>query len=188
MHVLQGAYYASESAADRYCDAVVEAAEKVKGKPKEAPVEAHKAAYEIYGGGKNYQGGIQSLAEACRIHKMDCIRASNLLGAIYANAGYVGMHPVRMCRANPQDKTMGYNGHTITCVIDGKKSRTLDPLTPKAGPSFESVYKSTKEAASVSLGYRCLNSYMAGKFYFPNNGMKDVQLNMPHYGLKKMGL
>lgn len=88
--------------------------------------QANKFEYGVYGGNDHFQGFVTTLAQALATHRLDCIRGTDLIGAVYRNAGRTGFMHIRWCR--------GTSGHSIAAVADtiaGKRTIvTQDSLFP----------------------------------------------------------
>jgi hypothetical protein len=166
-------------------------ASKLSGKPEKALADAHGLAYGFYtqGGRSNYRGRLWTIHDAQKAKATDCIRASQMMGSALANAGYPGIYPVRICRGNVRQKIAGTSGHTFVCARVGRKNVCLDPLVGRAFlKPFEKMHENDATVISVAMGFRSLDSFVTGRFRFPQGPMKPVQLRIPYYGLVRKGL
>jgi hypothetical protein len=190
VHIAQGAFGSTTSAGDRYHPEMMSWAQKLAGKPDKAVAQAHALAYGFYtqGGGRHYRGRLWTIHDAQKAKATDCIRASQMLGSAYANAGYTGLHPVRICRGNLRQKAVGLSGHTFVCLDAGAKNACLDPLLGRTflGP-FEKMHENDRTVVSVAKGYRTLDSFVSGQIRFPQGPIRGVQLRVPYYGLERKG-
>ena len=170
--------------ADRYDPRIVAAAGKLGGTGRrEALVAAHRWAYgEVYRGSENYKGMVLSLRAALDTNKYDCIRGTDLIGALYRNAGWPGFLNVRWSR--------GESGHTIAAVAttgqDGRRRIvTLDSLfaTDQAEGAWpESYTKRRGTLYSVELNGRGLDNYLMLEGYLllgPSAGTR-VRMAVPY--------
>jgi hypothetical protein len=88
--------------------------------PRDALLEARRMQYEVYGGSKNYKNLVLTLRKALDTRQMDCIRATDLIAALYRNAGWPGFLHVRWC--------YGTNGHSVAVAedcADGNRTLTI---------------------------------------------------------------
>ena len=191
IHIAQGAYGSTTAAQDRYHKQMVEWAARVKGTPEQAIEKAHDLAYGYYtrDGGGHYRGAIWTMHDVFEAGSLDCIRGSQMIGDIYVNAGYAGLHPVRVCRGNRKQKMVGTSGHTFCCVHLEGRNVCLDSLIGRAFlKPFEQTHARDRGVLSVAKGYRILDSYATGEFRFPQGPFKTVQLRIPYYHLERNGL
>jgi hypothetical protein len=190
INVCQGAWGASDSATDRYHPQINDWAAKVKGTPDAAAVACHKFVYDFYtaGGKPHYKGMIWTLTDAFKAQALDCIRASQMIGCIYANAGYWGLRPVRIGRGNVQQKMIALSGHTFVDADLGAQDVCFDGLQ-KGAPlkPYEKMHAGDQQVLSCARGYRVLVGFVAGNIYFPQGPLGPVQLRMPHYNLVRKG-
>jgi hypothetical protein len=190
LHIAQGAYGSTTAASDRYHPEMSAWAKKISGKPDKAVAQAHALAYGFYtqGGGTNYRGRLWTIHDACKAKACDCIRASQMMASAYANAGYGGIHPIRICRGNFQQKAVGLSGHTFVCLDAGSKDVCLDPLLKRTFlQPFEKMHARDRTVVSVAKGYRSLESFVSGQLRFPQGPVRAVQLRVPYYHLKREG-
>ena len=190
IHIAQGAFGSTTSAGDRYHAEMIAWSKKLKGKPEKAVAQAHALAYGFYtqGGRARYRGRLWTIHDAQKAGATDCIRASQMMGSAYANAGYTGLHPVRICRGNVRQKIAGVSGHTFVCAELGKKNVCLDPLMKRSFlRPFEKMHAGDSRVLSVAKGYRTLDSFTSGAIRFPQGPLKPVQLRMPYYMLERKG-
>ena len=190
VHIAQGAFGSTTSAGDRYHDEMVAWSGKLSGKPDKAAARAHALAHGFYtqGGRRHYRGRLWTIHDAQKAKATDCIRASQMMGSAYANAGYTGLHPVRICRGNLKQKIIGTSGHTFVCVQVGRKNVCLDALMKRTFlKSFEKIHAGDRTVVSVAKGYRTLDSFVSGQFRFPQGPVRGVQLRVPYYHLKRKG-
>jgi len=102
--------------ADRYDVRLMKAAAGLTAaNPHEALLASRRFQYAIYGGDK-YQGMVLSLRKALDTGRMDCIRATDMIGATYRNAGWPGFRLIRFCR--------GTSGHSVAAAEFTHEGRT----------------------------------------------------------------
>ncbi len=187
IHIRQGAWCATSAAADRYHPKLLEWAGKVKGKPRDALLTAHGFAHELYSRG-GYQGSVKTLNDALKDGRMDCIRISQMIGCIYADAGYVGLHPVRVGRGSIRQKKVATSGHTLLSAIFEDGEVGVEGLgAPGFGKPYAERYKGNPRVLSCSRGYRALYGWVAGEIYFPQGPIGPVQLRIPYYSIERKG-
>ena len=94
--------------------------------PREALLAARKLQYGVYGGSANYRGLVLTLRRALDTSRMDCIRATDMIGALYRNAGWPGFAYIRWCR--------GTSGHSVAAAEqfdpNGRRITIVDGLFP----------------------------------------------------------
>ena len=190
IHIAQGAFGSTTSAGDRYHVEMVAWSKKLKGKPEKAVAQAHALAYGFYtqDGRTRYRGRLWSIHDAHKAGATDCIRASQMMGSAYANAGYTGLHPVRVCRGSVGQKLAGTSGHTLVCAHLGKRNVCLDPLVKRSFlRSFDKTHARDRGVLSVAKGYRTLDSFVTGEMHFPQGPKKFAQLRVPYYNMERKG-
>ncbi len=163
--------------------------EEVRGR--DAIALAHELAYGFYtwDGKPHYQGRIWTLHDAFRVKAVDCIRISQLIGCIYANAGYSGLHPVRIGRGNYAARAIALSGHTFLDWTDGRRDMCLDGLVKSCWQKpFEAMHARDNQVVSFARGYRSLATWVAGEILFPQGPMKTVRLRVPYCDLERRGL
>ncbi len=187
IHIRKGAWCATSTATDRYHPKLVEWAGKVKGKPRDALLTAHGFAHELYSR-SGYRGNVKTLNDALKDGRMDCIRICQMIGCIYADAGYVGLHPVRVGRGSVREKKVATSGHTLLSARFGDKDFCVEGLgAPGFGTPYAERYKGRPGVLSCSRGYRALYGWVAGEIYFPQGPIGPVQLRIPYCGIERKG-
>lgn len=187
IHIPKGAWCATTTATDRYHPKLIEWAGKVQGKPRKAFLTAHGFAHKLYSRG-GYQGSVKTLTDALKNGRMDCIRISQLIGTVYANAGYIGLHPIRVGKGSVREKKVATSGHTLLSVKFADGEVGVEGLgSPGFGTPYAQRYKAAPNVLSCSRGYRALCGWVAGEMYFPQGIIKSVQLRIPYYGIKRKG-
>lgn len=175
--------------ADRFDGRLMDAAAGLAdgGDRREALLAAHRFAYGVYGGQANYQSLVLSLRLALDTGKYDCIRGTDMVAAVYRNAGRPGFLNVRWCR--------GSSGHTIAGVAveggerngatseaggaagAGPRVVTVDSLfAPERaeGAYPDSYFTGHRDVYCVELNGRGLDNYVWLEGYVgrgPNAGM-----------------
>jgi hypothetical protein len=148
--------------ADRFDPRVVEASGKLAAADRPAALRAaHQWAYdEVYKTSANYQGMVLSIRAAINTNKYDCIRGTDLIGALYRNAGWPGWLNVRW--------SLGEAGHTIGAVDAGeengrRKIVTVDSLYhgERGEGSWPESYENRRSGPySAELNGRGLDNYL----------------------------
>lgn len=117
------------SASDRYDPRIMEAAGAITARRELAALRAHRVANSLLKGWENYVGGVMTLAHALDIGKFDCVRGTDLIGALYRGAGLGEFFVVRL--------NCGTVGHSVGAVPVESGGRRhllildcLDPRTP----------------------------------------------------------
>jgi len=114
---------------DRFQPQLMDEAADFRGSDREAFLAACKATHDFYGGFSNY-GRSNSLREAIEQKKLDCVRATDMLGAIYRNTGRPRFGHVRW--------SAGTTAHSVASmsVNDGDRTKVLllDALTAMDQP------------------------------------------------------
>jgi len=160
---------------DRYDARLMKAAGELTGDDRRtALLSAHWfAQHDVYKSGENYKGMVLTLRKALDDGKYDCIRGTDMVAAVYRNAGWPGFLNVRWCR--------GSSAHTIGAVAltgdDGERGMlTIDSLfpTPRAQGSWPDSYVTGHPGLySVQLNGRGLDNYVWLEGYLlrgPNAG------------------
>jgi len=160
---------------DRYDARLMEASRELTGDDRRtALLSAHWfAQHDVYKGKENYKGMVLTLRKALDDGKYDCIRGTDMIAAVYRNAGWPGFLNVRWCR--------GTSAHTIGAVEvagDGGERRilTVDSLfpTPRAQGAWPDSYVTGhRDLYSVQLNGRGLDNYVWLEGYIlrgPNAG------------------
>lgn len=113
---------------DRYDPRLMEMAAKLSGDKLQVALGAQQQVSKAFGGYANY-GVILTLREALDKHKMDCTRATDMLGTLCRNAGRAGLYSVRWCG--------GLEGHTVAAIESGRYGEgnvvIVDGLAEKLG-------------------------------------------------------
>lgn len=159
----RGAFFAGMEWPDRYDPRLLKMSESIPGDCEKSLKEAHRLTSTYYGGQHNYVGLILTLRESLDTHKMDCIRATDFIAALYRNAATPGFRKVRQFR--------GGSGHTIAAakIPKGKKSEILlaDGLvqgTPNL--HWPDAFFRAEDTYAVMLYGRGLDSYLFLQGYF----------------------
>jgi len=127
----RGHSFAGLEWADRFRPELVKAADQIG--PSESDVQAMQDACQWTN--KFYQGPTEygvtfTLRDALLSHRLDCVRATDMIGAIYRNAGRVGFGHVRWCSET--------GGHSVAAELrpenDKPQARVFDGLMPPQAP------------------------------------------------------
>jgi len=154
-----GAWFCGIEWPDRYDPRLLKAAADITGDSRARLEAAWKFTHTIYGGKKNYKGLVLTL-RAADTQKMDCIRATDMIGALYRNSGQPGLRMVRMCRTSK-----GGAGHTVPAAVVQKDAESsiaiMDALAAGGGrKTWPKSYFRSKGVWSVELCARGLDSYI----------------------------
>jgi len=170
--------------ADRFDPRVVEAAGTLEAHDRAAALRAaHQWTYdEVYKGSENYQGMVLSIRAAINTNKYDCIRGTDVIAALYRNAGWPGWLNVRW--------SLGNAGHTIGAVDAGevngrRKIVTVDSLYRGArgeGSWPESYENRSSGPYAAELNGRGLDNYLMleGHMAHGPNAGAHVWLAVPY--------
>lgn len=96
---------------DRYDGRLMRSAGGLAGTDEQVLRGAHATAWRLVGGPANYQGGVWTLKEALDTGKLDCVRAADMIGGLFRNAGRAGYYAVRL--------TGGLAAHTVAAADVG---------------------------------------------------------------------
>jgi len=99
-------------AGDRYDPRLMAATENLSGTNDHVLRQAHHAAHAVLGDWRNYQGRVWTIKEALDTRKLDCVRGTDIVGALYRNAGRGGCYLVRVA--------CGSAGHSMFAVRSGR--------------------------------------------------------------------
>jgi len=157
---------------DRYDERLMSTSARLPGTDRAVFQRAHLLTRKVLNGWSGYQGGVWTLREGLDRGRLDCVRGSDLIGALYRNAGRSGFHLVRI--------TCGSAAHTV-CGIRAPGGAgpvvLLDALTDDpAGRTWpaaffegfawpEGVPCETGPAFAVELYARGLDNYVFAEGY-----------------------
>lgn len=115
-----GGFFSGLEWADRFDPRLTHAARRLTGDDQRLLVGAWKFTHARFDK-KGYLGGTLTLRSALDTGSFDCIRATDMIGAIYRNAGGTGFCELRECRGGPSHTVAGIlcgsgNGHTVFSV------------------------------------------------------------------------
>jgi hypothetical protein len=167
---------------DRFQPELVKAANEIK--PSETDLQALKAAcewtYKFYSQPAEY-GMTLTLRNALDQKRLDCVRATDMIGTIYNNAGRPGFCNVRWCAES--------NAHSVAGRVSGVgpnvKIELVDGLNPAPGPEIwpqsyfhghawpPTLAQDQQTPYAVELYVRGLDSYVWAQGYIirgPNAG------------------
>lgn len=92
---------------DRYLPQLMNASADFSGTNSQVLLAAQRFTRALFGGWQNYDT-VVTLREALSTRKMDCIRATDMIGSLYRNAGHTGFFFVRWCA--------GVGGHSVAAA------------------------------------------------------------------------
>ena len=111
---------------DRYDPRIQAASGKIAGSAAQVAVRAHRVANHLLDGWRNYAGGVMTLKDALDAGKLDCVRGTDMIGALYRNAGHGGYCLLRLSCG-----TAGHSAGGVATPDDGgQKVLVLDSLSP----------------------------------------------------------
>lgn len=115
--------------ADRYQPELIDAANQVAGSDSESLMTACNWTFSFYHGPAKY-GSTLTLRDAIEHKKLDCVRATDMIGAIYRNAGRTRFGHVRWCAESV--------GHSVAAIITSDngqwKALVADGMMPPPQP------------------------------------------------------
>jgi hypothetical protein len=115
-----GAPFSGFEWADRYLPLLMATSGQLAGDDEKVLTGARDVTAKFFGGWQNYQGGWITLREATREGKLDCVRAADMIGALYRNAGRSGLYSIRWMG--------GKEGHAVAAAEvrrDGKTALVI---------------------------------------------------------------
>jgi hypothetical protein len=168
---------------DRYQPELRRAAEKLLASASDAEAMVHAwrwtHAFYVYRGPDGY-GQTITLREALDVGKLDCVRATDMIGAIYRNAGRACFGNVRWSAGTAGHSAAAYlgaeNGKCKTLVVDGLMSSASAEAWPECyyrGHAWPSGLESNPAPYAVELYVRGIDSYIWAEGYIirgPNAG------------------
>jgi hypothetical protein len=92
---------------DRYLPQLMNVSANLSGSNTEVLLAAQRFTRAMFGGWQNYDT-VVTLREALTTRKMDCIRATDMIGSLYRDAGHSGFYFVRWCA--------GVAGHSVAAA------------------------------------------------------------------------
>jgi len=126
--------YAGFEWADRLDPRLMETAAALPDDNERALLGARRAVFGTFGGWTNYGGGVLTLREALDQRKLDCVRATDMIGSLYRDAGRGGFFNVRwLC---------GTVGHTVAAaeIRSGDKVEMVVADGLDASPAGRAVW------------------------------------------------
>jgi len=167
---------------DRYQPYLLAAAGALGGTDEQVLLGAQHFTRAVFGGWDNY-GAAPTLRDALIQKRFDCLRATDMVGALYRNAGRGGYYSVRWC-AGVAGHTVGAaevrrSGGTAIVMVDGlEKPQTTTDLWPYAyarGHAWPTGYPGIQaDVYAVELYARGLDDYVWAEGYIlrgPNAGL-----------------
>lgn len=129
-----GAFFAGLEWGDRYDPEILKASSAVTRPGEQGMKQAHAEASKAY---SDYTGLVLTIRQARETKKADCIRITDVMAALYRNAGQPGFRSVRMSRGGGLGRISGM-GHTIAGTSNGSLTGrdpvvTLDGLIGDGG-------------------------------------------------------
>jgi len=153
---------------DRYEPRLMKIAGELTGANSQVLMAAQRFTRAFFGGWENYES-VVTLREAIETHKMDCVRATDMIGSLYRGSGHPGFYIVRWCA--------GVAGHSLAAaetiekgqrriyIVDGLETdEDLSDQWPSAyfrGPAWPAGFVGPKaDIYAVELLGRGLDSYV----------------------------
>jgi len=113
---------------DRYDPRLLTAAGQIMGPRRDVVQKAHTLAGAVLNGWENYAGGFPTLRQSLDARKLDCIRGTDLIGALYRNAGQGEYFVVRL--------SCGVGGHTVGVVPIDRNGRRYMQIIDSIDPDI----------------------------------------------------
>ena len=111
-----GAPFSGFEWGDRYQHSLMATSETFTGDTEKVLAGARTATADFFGGWQNYRGGWITLREAMQAKQLDCVRATDMIGSLYRNAGRSGFYCIRWLG--------GKNGHTVAAAEVRREGKT----------------------------------------------------------------
>jgi hypothetical protein len=178
---------------DRYLPTLVSAAANVKGSDAEAFLAAAQWTNNFYRAPAEY-GVTLTLRDAIDQKRLDCVRATDMIGAVYRNSGHIGFGHVRWCA-----ETAGHSVAALLRVPDNKHSALLaDGLVPTTqlepwpdayfhGHAWPAGMERNPTPYAMELYIRGIDSYVWAEGYIvrgPNAGTLQ-RTDIPYSTLRR---
>jgi hypothetical protein len=154
---------------DRFDNRLMTASGSLGGDNERAVADAQRVTFSAFAGWQNYLGFILTLREALDQRKFDCIRATDMIGSLYRNAGRSGFYNVRWACGSGGHTVGGAetmrNGKKEIVIVDGLEStptgRDVWPGTYLRGYKWPTGFPLQQGAPqTVTLNTRGLDSYI----------------------------
>jgi len=164
-----GSPMGTRTADDRFDPRLIQAARTLAGTPEQVLLGAQHFTRALFGSWENYGGTSNSLVGALDAGKFDCVDATNIIGALYRNAGRGGFYTVRWCAGVAGHSVAGAliqrDGRSAIGIVDGLgEPQTAAELWPHAyagGHAWPKGYTGTRGPVyAVELHTRGLDSYV----------------------------
>lgn len=111
-----GFYSSGYQWADRYDRRLLDAAAGMTGDREAVARQAHQFANRMLKGWKNYAANVMTLTESLDVGKLDCLRGTDMIGALYRDAGY-GEYAIVRLRCG----TVGHSVGAVPVDRDGRR-------------------------------------------------------------------
>ena len=126
-----GLYSSGVEWSDRYDPRLLTAGGQIMGPRRDVVQKAHTLAGAVLNGWENYGGGIPTLRQSLDVRKLDCIRGTDLIGALYRNAGQGEYFVVRL--------SCGASGHTVGAMPIDRNGRRYMQIVDSISPDIYDV-------------------------------------------------
>ena len=175
-----GGFFSGLEWGDRFRPELMAAASEQKGDDRKVLRAAQAFTFRSYDPSR-YQGGTLTLRSALETRSFDCIRATDMIGAIFRNAGRTGFVELRECRGQPPSHTTGgqvesWSPSAAVFAVDG----LLPPN--ETGRRYPDSWFRAKKEYCVELYVRSLDtSLWAGAYLIagPSAGLR-VDAALPY--------
>jgi len=164
-----GSPMGSRTVTDRFDPRLMKAARTLAGTREQVLLGAQHFTRALFGSWENYGGTSNSLVEALDAGKLDCIDTSNMIGALYRNAGRGGFYAVRWCAGVAGHSLAGAliqrDGQSAIGIVDGlgqpQTSAELWPHAYAGGHAWPKGYVGIRGPVyAVEMHTRGLDSYV----------------------------
>ena len=175
-----GGFFSGLEWGDRYRPELLAAAEKQRGDDRKVLRAAQTFTFRSYDPSR-YRGGTLTLRSALETGSFDCIRGTDMIGAIFRNAGRTGFVELRECRGQPASHT---TAGQVESWSPGAAVFAVDGLLPpnETGRRYPDSWFRAKREYCVELYARGLDtSLWAGAYMIagPSAGLR-VDAALPY--------
>lgn len=117
---------------DRYDHRILDAADTVRGGHDVVAQRAHELTNRLLKGWANYAGDVMTIKESLDIGKLDCVRGTDIIGALYRNSGHGEYFLVRLTCG-----TAGHSAGAVPIERNGKRRLLIVDCLNQRSPSLE---------------------------------------------------
>jgi hypothetical protein len=168
---------------DRFQSSLLQAADQIPSTASDldALMTAWRWTNQFYRGPGDGYGRTFTLRDAIQQHKLDCVRATDMIGAIFRNSGRPRFGHVRWCAETNAHSVAAYmsvnpDGTRQTLIADGLQLATAPELWPQCyfhGHAWPAGIEASPTPYCAELYLRGLDNYIWGEGYIvrgPNAG------------------